>query len=187
MGPPLQVSPRTLANPHLPPSSVAPGAQHPQCFVLRPRSPRHPPSCRAASLAADFPGSRCQAVSSFRRPEAARGSQRQRRQQPWRTPASGRSPCGLRHRCQARRMGTQPQAHSFRSQGRVRAGESSPPHYKSGHRGWGSTRPPLKLSKLVKSTHQGFPGGAVVKNPPANAGDMGSSPGRGRSHMPQSN
>ena len=34
---------------------------------------------------------------------------------------------------------------------------------------------------------QGFPGGAVVKNPPANAGDKGSSPGPGRSHMPQSN
>ena len=33
----------------------------------------------------------------------------------------------------------------------------------------------------------GFPGGAVVKNPPANAGDTGSSPGQGRSHMPQSN
>ena len=33
----------------------------------------------------------------------------------------------------------------------------------------------------------GFPGGAVVKNPPANAGDMGSSPGLGRSHMPRSN
>ena len=33
----------------------------------------------------------------------------------------------------------------------------------------------------------GFPGGAVVKNPPANAGDTGSSPGLGRSHMPQSN
>ena len=32
-----------------------------------------------------------------------------------------------------------------------------------------------------------FPGGAVVKNPPANAGDMDSSPGPGRSHMPQSN
>ena len=31
------------------------------------------------------------------------------------------------------------------------------------------------------------PGGAVVKNPPANAGDMGSSPGPGRSHMPRSN
>ena len=33
----------------------------------------------------------------------------------------------------------------------------------------------------------GFPGGAVVKNPPANAGDTGSSPGLGRSHMSQSN
>ena len=33
---------------------------------------------------------------------------------------------------------------------------------------------------------QGFPGGAVVENPPANTGDMGSSPGLGRSHMPQS-
>ena len=28
-----------------------------------------------------------------------------------------------------------------------------------------------------------FPGGAVVKNPPASAGDMDSSPGPGRSHM----
>ena len=32
-----------------------------------------------------------------------------------------------------------------------------------------------------------FPGGAVVKNPPANAGDMGSIPSPGRSHMPRSN
>ena len=32
-----------------------------------------------------------------------------------------------------------------------------------------------------------FPGGAVVKNPPANAGDTGSIPGPGRSHMPWSN
>ena len=32
-----------------------------------------------------------------------------------------------------------------------------------------------------------FPGGAVVKNPPTNAGDMGLSPGLGRSHMPWSN
>ena len=30
---------------------------------------------------------------------------------------------------------------------------------------------------------KGFPGGAVVKNPPASAGDAGSSPGLGRSHM----
>ena len=38
-----------------------------------------------------------------------------------------------------------------------------------------------------KKQNGDFPGGAVVKNPPANAGDMGSSPGPGRSHMPQSN
>ena len=34
---------------------------------------------------------------------------------------------------------------------------------------------------------EGFPGGSVVKNPPANAGDTGSSPGPRRSHMPRSN
>ena len=39
---------------------------------------------------------------------------------------------------------------------------------------------------LDKNSQQGFPGGAVVENLPANAGDMGSSPGLGRSHMPQS-
>ena len=32
-----------------------------------------------------------------------------------------------------------------------------------------------------------FPGGVVVKNPPANAGDTGLSPSPGRSHMPWSN
>ena len=32
-----------------------------------------------------------------------------------------------------------------------------------------------------------FPGGTVVKNPPADAVDRGSSPGSGRSHMPWSN
>ena len=32
-----------------------------------------------------------------------------------------------------------------------------------------------------------FPGGAVVKNPPANAENMGLIPGLGRSHMLQSN
>ena len=40
---------------------------------------------------------------------------------------------------------------------------------------------------VTKSSAAGFPGGSVVKNPPANAGHMGSSPGPGRSHMPQSN
>ena len=37
-----------------------------------------------------------------------------------------------------------------------------------------------------KSQRWDFPGSAVVKNPPANAGDTGSIPGPGRSHMPQS-
>ena len=55
-----------------------------------------------------------------------------------------------------------------------------------------STRTPQKKwiqqnsriqSQQIKS--QGFPGGAVVGNPPANAGDTGSSPGLGRSHMPR--
>ena len=41
----------------------------------------------------------------------------------------------------------------------------------------------IQLKPLVV----GFPGGAVVENLPANAGDMGSSPGPGRSHMPRSN
>ena len=31
------------------------------------------------------------------------------------------------------------------------------------------------------SKAQGFPGGSVVQNPPASAGDMGSNPGSGRS------
>ena len=38
-----------------------------------------------------------------------------------------------------------------------------------------------------KKKERDFPGGAVVKNPPANAGDTGSSPSPGRSHMPRSN
>ena len=41
---------------------------------------------------------------------------------------------------------------------------------------------------LLKMSWDGdFPGGTVVKNLPANAGDTGSSPGPGRSHMPWSN
>ena len=38
----------------------------------------------------------------------------------------------------------------------------------------------------MHSCRWGFPGGAVVKNLPANAGDTGLSPGPGRSHMPRS-
>ena len=39
----------------------------------------------------------------------------------------------------------------------------------------------------VKTWTWGFPGDAVVESLPANAGDTGSSPGLGGSHMPQSN
>ena len=42
------------------------------------------------------------------------------------------------------------------------------------------------ISRL-KVENDGFPGSTAVKNLPANAGDMGSSPGPGRSHMPRSN
>ena len=40
----------------------------------------------------------------------------------------------------------------------------------------------LKESKFFNDFRD-FPGDAVVKNPPANAGDTGSIPGPGRSHM----
>ena len=69
-------------------------------------------------------------------------------------------------------------------------GEIAPPPppkrvwYVSGAKGqlleWGKKYP-------LKNAPWDFPGGAVVKNPPANAGDTGSSPGPGRSHMPRSN
>ena len=39
----------------------------------------------------------------------------------------------------------------------------------------------------IENKYRDFPGGAVVKNPPANAGDMGSIPDSGRSQMPWSN
>ena len=40
---------------------------------------------------------------------------------------------------------------------------------------------------MDKGDVAGFPGGAVVGSLPANAGDTGSSPGLGGSHVPQSN
>ena len=64
---------------------------------------------------------------------------------------------------------------------------------------WKQPKYPLTNERInkIKYTHtmeyystlkrKGFPGDAVIKNPPANAGDMGSSPGLGRSHMPRSN
>ena len=44
------------------------------------------------------------------------------------------------------------------------------------------TLPPWAIFK-----NWGFPGGSVVKDPPASAGDTGSIPGLGRFHMPRSN
>ena len=40
---------------------------------------------------------------------------------------------------------------------------------------------------LKLKQNRDIPGGSVVKNSPANTGDMGSIPGPGRSHMPWSN
>ena len=40
---------------------------------------------------------------------------------------------------------------------------------------------------IIQKESWDFPGGTVVKNPPANAGYTGSSPGLGKSHMPRSN
>ena len=44
-----------------------------------------------------------------------------------------------------------------------------------------------KLRQVRKQGQGGFPGGSVIKNQPANAGDTGSIPDPARSHMPQSN
>ena len=41
--------------------------------------------------------------------------------------------------------------------------------------------------ELLKSKWRASLGGTVVKNPPANSGDTGSSPGLGRSHMQWNN
>ena len=41
--------------------------------------------------------------------------------------------------------------------------------------------------KFKKAVLWGFPGGAVVENLPADAGDTGSSPGLGRSHVSRIN
>ena len=53
----------------------------------------------------------------------------------------------------------------------------------------GGNLPEMMTFQIASSKHNqwGFPGGAVVENLPANAGDTGSSPGLGRSHMPRSN
>ena len=48
------------------------------------------------------------------------------------------------------------------------------------------THPEIQC-QVYKLRRGGFPGGTVVENLPASAGDTGSSPGLGGSHMPRSN
>ena len=62
------------------------------------------------------------------------------------------------------------------------------------HGGWHDAAEPQLLMLTMLPQHpsqigleQDFPGSTMVKNPPANAGDMGSIPGLGRFHMPWSN
>ena len=56
------------------------------------------------------------------------------------------------------------------------------------HKRISNKRADLKLTfVLLKLNRRDFPGGAVVRNLPANAGDTGLSPGLGRPHMPRSN
>jgi len=42
----------------------------------------------------------------------------------------------------------------------------------------------INTFQILKLHTEGHPGGPVVKNLPASAGDMGLIPGPGRSHMP---
>ena len=42
----------------------------------------------------------------------------------------------------------------------------------------------MMTDDVASGVRQAFPGGPVVKNPPAKAGDTGSIPGPRRSHMP---
>lgn len=71
-------------------------------------APSHHPYCLATSLAPQEPLPSHQLLSS------PRDSQRECQQLLWHTPASGRSLRVLRHRRQANRVGTQPQAHGCR-------------------------------------------------------------------------
>ena len=51
----------------------------------------------------------------------------------------------------------------------------------------GPDSPSVTIFKLKKKNGEGFPGGSVIKNPPADAGDTGLIPNLRRSHMLRSN
>ena len=83
-----------------------------------------------------------------------------------------------------------PSPGSLRSPHSQQSSEVSP----VSRRSKGKQREVARFSQITQPARGGFklcpwdfPGGAVAKNPPAKAGDTGSSPGPGRSHMPRSN
>ena len=45
----------------------------------------------------------------------------------------------------------------------------------------------MESSAVINKNEEDFPGGALVKNLPANAGDTGASSDLGRPHLPRSN
>ena len=62
----------------------------------------------------------------------------------------------------------------------------SPPPQKMAPRSPHQARPQGRPQLDIQKAGRGFPGGAVVESLPANAGDTGSSPGLGGSHVPRS-
>ena len=68
---------------------------------------------------------------------------------------------------------------------------TGPSHQEARHQKQESYDPAACKTKFTNTDQNllwgDFPGGAVVKKPPANAGDTGSSLGPGRSHMPRNN
>ena len=71
---------------------------------------------------------------------------------------------------------------SSRAEARMRRLRPGPVYRKCYHR----DNYKVKFKK-IKINAEGFPGDPVVKNLPSSAGDTGSIPGPGRSHVPQSN
>ena len=73
-----------------------------------------------------------------------------------------------------------------RKKGRKERKEGKKERKKERERKEGRKKERKEERKKERKKERGFPGGAVVENLPANAGDTGSSPGLGRSHMPRS-
>lgn len=74
------------------------------------------------------------------------GSQRERQQQPWHTPAPATP--GVFSDTDASPAGRAPSSEPTAATRKGHWG-TQPPHYTSGNLGWGSARPPLKLSSQI--------------------------------------